>query len=659
MVTPLEFHTGYDVVEKRKPDGQTLYESTCPFCEKEGHFHFFDTTQFGCKVCGEKGNVYELIKQIYHKHTVADIGELAKERKLPERAMADFRYNKLNGTVIVPTFNKGTMNNLYKVVKIEGKYRLLGTPGLTQTLYNWPETSEDEVWMCEGQWDKCAAVAIIGTTHNITPISIPGANTMKDSWCGAFAGKDVVLIFDNDDAGRKGMEKAIKVFEESAQKPRSLKKVVWPASSPEKYDLRDFWIEHGRKSYGMLKELIKPIESPEAVKITMKAVEEDYSCDSYDKALTSFESAFHTTVDMRAALACVMASIYSIRIPGEQLWLKIIGPPGCGKTRIAKAISGSEHVVTKSTFNGLFSGWTDDSEDDPGLIPEIAGRTLIVKDADPLLKNPNIERIMAELRDFYDKDASVSFRNRRKYEYRDIKATIIICGTQVLRAADQSFLGERFLSVEMDMRPSDEKLIKEKMMHRSLEVAMGVKKDPEIAIMSSMKGWVNHLKDRKLDSTIDKEFQDNIMGLCSLTALLRTNVDRDFKGRITSPPMSEIPTRLIGQSIVASLALSAVFGVNKAGQEVYSVIQKIHRDTINPRSNRFLICETLLESPGIDAFDLLESTNLPKSTLQEEMADLEVLGFIQRGKRVSDSPGRARHTFTLNPRIATPLRDLL
>jgi predicted transcriptional regulator len=655
MTTFVEFHTGHSVTEKKTGKGETLYESTCPACGKEDHFHFFEDTRFGCKSCGAKGNIYDFLHIIYDQ-AIQDLGNLPKQRSLPERALAGIKFNRLNNTFVLPTYKMGKLNNLYKTGTA---LRLMGTPTLSNTICNWDEVQEQEVWMCEGYWDKAAAIAIIGTNHPITPISLPGATSFKETFISPFSGKDVVLCFHNDDPGVKGMEKTLQIFSESAIKPRSLRYICWPKGTPDKYDLRDFYIEHGRKSYSLLQDIIKPVDAPQAIRLTTKSIEEDYSCDSYDKALDAFEKAFHTTSDMRAALASVMASIYSINIPGEQLWLKIIGPPGCGKTRIAKAVSGSDYVVSKSTFTGLFSGWTDNSEDDPGLIPLISGRTMVVKDADALLRQPNIEKIMSELRDFYDKDSSVQFRNRRAYEYRDIKSTIVIMGTQVLRRADQSFLGERFLSLEMDVTPADQESISQKMMERSMEVAMGVTKDPETAIMSSMKGWVNHLRDRKLDSGITPEFQQIIIRLCSLTALMRTTVDRDFKRKLISPAVPELPTRLIGQMVTASLSFCAVFGLNAPDTSVFNVIQKILRDTINPRSNRYKICDALMERPGMDAYELLDRVMIPKTTLNEEIEDLIELGFLHVSHKAGDSPGRRRHVFKLDDRIASPMRDLL
>ncbi len=211
----------------------------------------------------------------------------------------------------------------------------------------------------------------------------------------------------------------------------------------------------------------------------------------------------------------------------------------------------------------------------------------------------------------------------------------------------------------MDVSAADQEAISQKMLRRSIEMAMGKIKDPETQIMSSFKGWLNHLRERKLDSTLSSEFEQELIRLCSLTALLRTQVDRDFKGNLVSPAVPELPTRLIGQSAVLALSLGAVFSHNNPDHTEFSLVQKVLRDTINPRSNRYKICDTLVENPNIDAFQLKDIVHLPKTTLQEELSDLLELGILHIEAKASDNPGRRRNVYRLDDRVAIPMKDLL
>ena len=653
-MTPFEFHTGFSPNEKTTLEGEDLHIYDCPFCQKEQHIYYFPSnTTWDCKVCGRSGNNYVFIQTLYNEVCQANTRDLAKEWGLPDRALESVKFNPLNSTYVIPSFRNGKLNNLYKVTD----KRMMGTPGIPITIMGWEDDSPQEVWIAEGQKDYFAAISIIGS-RDIHPLAVPGANTFKSAWLGAVKDKDLVLLFDNDEAGEKGMDKILEMVRDTPVKPKSIKRVKWPEDYPEKFDLRDFYKEHKGKSYKLLQPLLHPVEERELVKVSVENVVEDFSCDSYDKALDSFSQAFFTTKDMRAALAMTMASIYSINIDGEQLWLKIIGPPGCGKTRIAKAVSASDHVMNLSTFTGLHSGWKDGEEKDAGLVPELKGRTLIIKDADALLRQPNIEKIMSELRDFYDKDTSVRYKNRQQFSYQDIRSTFIMLGTQVLRRADQSFLGERLLTLEMDVRTSEKEAISKKMMERSLAVALGNQKNPEHQIMCAMKGWLNHLRDTKLDASLPQEFQELIFRLCNLTALLRTQVDRNFKRRLQSPAMPELPTRLIGQCVTAVLSLCVVYGVHIPTEEIYRTITKLLKDTINPRSHRFQICDVILDSPHITRNGIMEATDLKKDVVNDELEDLIELGFVSTKKVEGASPGYKATGFELRDEIASPFKEI-
>ncbi len=653
--SPFEFHTH---LTAHQVNSQHVMD--CPFCQKEGHFYFNPDKDnlWDCKVCGMKGNVYTFIQEIYDR-CLMDVSGLKKG--LPRRVLENngVRWNPLNETYVIPTYREGKLNNLLKY--IEKSNTLYATPGLDTTLFNWNEVSEDTIWLCEGHWDKMAGEAIIGTQYPITTIGVPGANTFKPSWVGAFRDKDIVLIYDNDSAGEKGIANVIAKFKDSPQKPKSISRVHWPQDMPSGFDLRDHYIKYNKTAYRELMQLIKPIEEPEAVKITVDSVIEDPSCDSYDKALEQFQTAFHTTDDMKSALALVLASIWSVNFDGlEQLWLKIIGPAGAGKTRIAKAVSASDQVVSRSTFTGLFSGWRDDNdESDAGLIPTLSGRTLMVKDADALVKQGDAGRIFSELRDFYDKESSVQYRNRVKHDYKNAKCTIIICGTQALRAADQAFLGERFLAVELDVPQKTKRIISEKVMERTLAIASGQIVDPETKIMASMKGFINHLMQRKMESTIPREMQEIILDLCSVAALMRATVDRDMKRDIKSPPTAEMPTRIIGQIIVATLSLCVVLGKTRADNEVFQIINKLILDTIGKRSPRYRICRFILENPDANASEIKDCLDLDNRRFDNEVEDLRELGLITVTKQASVTrPGAKGYKFVLADEVRSGLAEL-
>jgi hypothetical protein len=663
-MTPIEFHA--DSYPKIKPhtsqktgQKEELHVYDCPFCGKAEHFYYFpETTTWDCKVCTAPGNnVYTFIQRIYNEVCKKTVDDLIEQWQLPRRVFAKVRFNPLNGTYVIPTFKNGKLNNLYKYVPSINK--TFGTPGLAATLFDWNEHENEVVWLCEGQKDKLAAEAII-QSREIEAVGVPGANVFKEGWVRAFEGRHLVICFDNDKPGKEGVKRIVNLFKDSPYKPKSMSKIEWPDDLKEGYDIHDLYIENKAKSYSLLNSFSQEIVEEEATKVTADVILPDDSIDTFVKAMDVFESSYYMTKDMRAALSMVLASIYSNNLDGrEQVWLKIIGPPGCGKSTISNAVSASDFVQSMSTFTGLFSGWKDNDDKDPSLVPLISNRTLIVKDADALLKQGNIEKIMSELRDFYDKNSTVRYGNRQMFNYQNVRSTFILMGTQHLRGADQSFLGERMLTVEMDVTEKDQEEIENRVMKNALAESLGGKATMERDVMAGMKGWIdNHLKNTKPEVVINTDFVEPLRQMCRITALMRTQVDRDFKGKVRSPAIPELPTRLIGQMIKTAVSLTVVHELKEPDEEVYNICKKVLKDTLNPRSTRFTLCDLMIDHPGICAPEIAKYTNFGKTTINDELRDLIELDFVDI-KEVMSPDRYPTRGFFLKPKILKPLREII
>lgn len=662
-MNPFTFHSDIEYEEHGDQ-----YIGTCPFCEKQEKFYFNKDYLWDCKNANcldpttkkpRSGNVLTFLRQLFEEHdTITKAAQIVQEwRGLPQNKVMQLqlKYNPWNDSILIPTFKNGRINNIYKAVKKDGKIVILCTPGMEHTLMNHPEESHDTVWVCEGHWDRIAAEVIIGN-NPITPIGVPGSGVWKKQWTDALADKHVIFCYDNDNAGRVGFEKVIiKHIAVHPQKPKSIKFIEWPETVPEKYDLNDLYRDHGRKSNDFLEEYIKEYTVPEGtviVKTTIENIQPNKSIDTFEKFINVFKNTYHTTDDMELCLLFVLTSIYSINVGGEQLWGRVIGPPGCGKTTVAKVVSASEQVVLKSTFTGLFSGYHDGSGDDKSMIPLIAGKTLVVKDADALLRQPNIERIFSELRDFYDKDSSTGYRHGFNHDYRNIPSTMILMGTNVLRRSDQSFLGERFLDLEMRITRRDEDLIAYKMMERSLAQALDPSNiPPETQVQAAAKGFIDHMMARQITTSLTKGLQTEILKLAKLTAQMRTKVDRDTfgKGDITFAPVSELPTRLIGQLTKMALCVPVVTGVT---DELFArkLLRKVVRDVIDPSSNRMKMCMDLMEG-YFDRDTLVETTGISKNLLTRELDNLRALRLVDEKLAPTNIPKHKKLMFTLTDEI--------
>jgi hypothetical protein len=544
---------------------------------------------------------------------------------------------------------------------------------------NWEEDYPQEVWVFEGHWDRIAGESII-LEHNIGKLGVPGSGVWKPSWCELIHEKDVVFLYDNDNPGQSGFQQVIiKHIASSQWKPKSISYLDWKtykrpddSAPPDKYDINDLYIDYGRRSLSKIRESIVPYKAPDSVvvvKTTVDTIAADKSCDTFDKLLEKFESVYHTTDSIRMGLLLVLSSIYSVKVEGEQLWIRLIGPPSSGKTTIAKCVSGSDQVVMMSTFTGLFSGWRDDTPGSKGqpkdasLIPMIKGKSLIVKEADALLKQKNVEQIMSELRDFYDKDSAVHYRHGVTHRYDNIRSTMILCGTNVLRRADNAFLGERFLDFELMISDADREAIENKMLQRSMASALNPNTlPPETPIIAAAKGFIEHLMTRETPINIGVREKDNILSFARLCAAMRTKVDRERIGQreMTFTPVIEVPARLIGQLTKLYLCATQVLGLDKPNEAVHKLVQKVTGDIIDLSCPRIKI-SSLISTQFLSRDEIYEGLgrSVSQERIESELIDLAVLGLLACEKVGTGNPGRHVRKFSLKKDLAIQLQQIV
>jgi hypothetical protein len=83
-----------------------------------------------------------------------------------------------------------------------GITRFLNTAGRVPCLWNHDAIEgADRVLVCEGEMDALTAIEA-----GQVGVGLPGWAHWKDEWIGDFRGKDIVLVLDADEAGRKGTQ---------------------------------------------------------------------------------------------------------------------------------------------------------------------------------------------------------------------------------------------------------------------------------------------------------------------------------------------------------------------------------------------------------------------------------------------------------------------
>lgn len=657
-MNPFEFHTGFEFRENN-----SQHVGTCVFCKKDDHFYFESKDhRWDCKFCKRSGNLYTFLSMFHSELcTTGPVSLLAEMRQIPLTyfRLNDVRFNPVRSSAnylvwSIPTYNKdGALNNIYKVVPHPdkpNKLLILGTPTIASTIFNWPARVHQTVWLLEGLWDKLAAEAIVGPARDVTCIGFPGAS-FKQPWCNIFGGKDLVIFTDNDDAGASELRLIMSKIETAAHKPRSISVIRWPDNAPKGFDVNDTLIIHGDSSYQFLEEHIHPYEYVAETNIIENPfIPSDDSCTTMEQLLSECASSYYLTKDMELYILFLITAIYSLKYEGEQIWVRGMGPPGSFKTTGAQIAGASDQTVMLDTFTGLLSGWKDEQKADASLISRIASRLLIIKDADALMQQPNIQQILSEFRAFYDKNIAAAYRHRVAYDYRNIRSGVALLGTGVLRSLDNTALGERFLDYELHVTNNDRANIANRVLVNSIAMATS-NTSPENLLWAKAKGFIDtHLLARTGVATLGDREKEAIFNYGNLISYMRCPVERNFKGKLKYKPIPEVPSRIVGQLTKLYLCAPMVFNTTSVPDDVHLLASHIAADIINIDSRRFKVCKALWVEPKVTGEELAKISGLSLVEAEQEIEDMNVLGMLNLStKRVSSQT--LLHTFSLRDDI--------
>lgn len=364
-------------------------------------------------------------------------------------------------------------------------------------------------------------------------------------------------------------------------------------------------------------------------------------CNNYHQLVTAWRKALKWTEGLDHALAVMLASVTSTKSVGDQLWIKVIGPAACGKSTLCEAISvNRDYVLAKSTIRGFHSGYKTDSDGgrDHSLIPLLRGKTLVTKDGDTLLQSPNLGQILSEARDLYDSTSRNYYRNAVGKDYSGVRMTWILCGTNSLRAIDNSELGERFLDCvimeKIDEQQEDEILWRiVNRATRSLAIETDGKPqshyEPDLAeAMRLTGGYVGYLRENATCLLSAVRCPDWARHQCirlgKFVAYMRARPSRkqdESAGR-------ELATRLVSQHVRLSGCLAAVLNRPCIDKDVMARVTKVCMDTA--RGQTLDIATKLYETPeGLEHVALSFMVGEPEETVRKMLRFLRQIGAVE------------------------------
>ncbi len=177
------------------------------------------------------------------------------ERGLPDEVLERNKITWDGERIVIPVFNASGMwlfNKYRRDPASDSGPKYTYDKGSTSSLYGAEKIAgTTQVIICEGELD-----ALVLEAQGFTGVcSTGGASTFKEEWFELMVGKEIFMCFDNDDAGRKGMERIARMRPE-------IRSIPLPNDIGESGDITDFFVKLkcSKKDFETLIKVSQPLE---------------------------------------------------------------------------------------------------------------------------------------------------------------------------------------------------------------------------------------------------------------------------------------------------------------------------------------------------------------------------------------------------------------
>jgi hypothetical protein len=661
------------------------YVATCPFmdCQKPSHFYFNKQSGlFNCKKCGRTGNYYSFIS-FFHQNlktvtTSEDYKFLETERGIPSDIfeLANWYRNPTTGRWYVPYYGGTGLVNLGAFdpgsFNPKNRFRIFKSPGMDLQLFNVFNTKrfEEEVIVTEGEWDALAFYAAFRALRKDAPtiLGLPGATSWKQDWNTRFKGKSLTFFFDKDQGGEQGIEvlrkrsTGLRYSIANWESPALAKLKLSKAKTADLKDVRDIWTKAKTKSEVLtalfdMAATTKEDSSEDTVVEEGDEVRKSFSVDidsitkitSHSTFQKNIKESLYTSKSILQTIDAMLAVCLSVKMPGEPLWLFVVGPASCGKSTVIEAFGGHNKYfdyTSKLTATSLVSGWRNPDGSDASSLHKMNQRTMFVKDMTVLLGMPDgvQQQLWDLLRDAYDGYIKVQWGNGKTFEATDFKFNIIAGVTPIIYKHNDASKGERFLRIDFLGTEFDE----DEHMDLAWDGA-ATKKENKTKLQHTMLGYYKHVLetfDPENTAEVPQPIRDKVKALAKLTARLQTQVEKDRNEGMIYRPRSAVATRLQLQFKNLILSLAHVRGEKVVSEATYDIVRKVGFDSC-PGLN-FEVIDYIRKHGSATRKSLISGLKIPSTRIHQIVTDLEQLGILVQDKESNDSGNRGRDVYTYN-----------
>ena len=687
VVKPYRFHGAFDRHGPYLRSGED-YVGSCPFCGKSKSFIVHGNTgQFTChskpNVCGRSGNIPSFLRQyVEEAHGGMNAFHWKKlvQRRgghIPAEAFKrhGVGFDPSLKRFVVPVLNE--KDNLTDVRVYNQSGKKMGTAGRSAGCWNlnnaakFKDPDEATLFVCEGEWDGMPLdwlLKKLKLDFRFCVVAVPGARTIKEEWMKVWArfGK-IVVIGDNDADGDAMAAKAWMRLMGASFKGE-LQYLNWPDTFPDGWDVTN-QINKGlgadkplKKIWRSLAKLIStkhrrmPFKGQEDVEAARggerEKTEREKRNPTFDETIEVYSSEIQMTDSHTLALQFCFSIYLSTQWDDDPLWGFLCGVPGFGKSLILCSMDGCPESVFYSSMQSkaLVSGFKFDP--DPSLIPEMIGRCSIFKDWTELLTGNQfaLEETYGTLRGWYDGYVKRKFGNGVEREYHG-RGNIIAGVTNLIHSINESVVGDRFLKFQF---PKPTKKECDSLVMAAMLATAQEKERTEKLQRAAYRFLNRDVPPMNPVDAIPKDYLLRIRALAKLVEILRAKVQYTgvgFDRELALRPDTALPTRLGKQLVKLAMANCVVLGRRKVNDEVFRLVERVafntaygfHLDIIQAMMN--------LGGKSLVIDDVSEAAKMPRNTMVKRIADLEIMGIVNRASFKVGLQGRPAGKYTVAPSI--------
>lgn len=329
-----------------------------------------------------------------------------------------------------------------------------------------------------------------------------------------------------------------------------------------------------------------------------------------------------------AALGTVAANL----MPGDPVWLMLVGPPSSGKSEILQSLTLLPRVFPTATLNeaALLSG-TSKKEWDPGakggLLAEIDGFGIIVlKDFTSILSMPRDpqRQVLAALREIYDGrwTRRLGGGGGVMLDWRGKLGLLAGCTHAIESAhAVNSMMGERFVLCRMPLlSEEDERAQAYAAIHRKHQ-----EEQMRAELAAAVTAFVSGLRLPPSPPELTPDEFDRLQALAVFVARARSAVERNSYHRdIEAVPSSEVSTRLL-LNLKGLYSGLLVIGVPPA--EAWELIVRVGFDSI-PSLRRSILDGLINATDLLSPKTLADQVGCSASAVRRTLEDLRAHGLV-------------------------------